>query len=421
MMKNFTYDLNINSIAKYPASPRGSSRLVRVDGEGSVSHYKNFSEAFVSLAKKGSHVVFNQSKVVNARLSVKEGEKGNNSGIEMMILDLGECIDELCNDVKLTVMIRKEEVSVGDIFTEETCGTGTFIVVDVICPWIEDEKSNGNGTECIVQCTVADDKNITLAKFLDGVGTVPIPPYLDRSADNSDISSYNNVYASGNGSVAAPTAGLHFTDELLTKIGHENISYLSLHVGAGTFKPVVTEDARDHSMHGESFVVDIGELGKIIESLENERRLIVVGTTSARTLESLYWIGVKILKNRFEGCEKDDSLSSFELGQNEWSHLAKTNVDNISAANALRAVVDFNKGKVSVSGRTSLMIAGDYDFKVVNDLVTNFHAPDSTLMLLVSAFLGSGETVRSVYEEAQDLGYKFLSYGDSCFFTKRKK
>mmetsp|Transcript_45137 Transcript_45137/g.54269 ORF Transcript_45137/g.54269 Transcript_45137/m.54269 type:complete len:175 (-) Transcript_45137:439-963(-) len=174
-------------------------------------------------------------------------------------------------------------------------------------------------------------------------------------------------------------------------------------------------------MHGESFVVDIGELGKIIESLENERRLIVVGTTSARTLESLYWIGVKILKNRFEGSEKDDSLSSFELGQNEWSHLAKTNVDNISAANALRAVVDFNKGKVSVSGRTSLMIAGDYDFKVVNDLVTNFHAPDSTLMLLVSAFLGSGETVRSVYEEAQDLGYKFLSYGDSCFFTKRKK
>mmetsp|Transcript_45137 Transcript_45137/g.54268 ORF Transcript_45137/g.54268 Transcript_45137/m.54268 type:complete len:215 (-) Transcript_45137:1059-1703(-) len=143
MMKNFTYDLNINSIAKYPASPRGSSRLVRVDGEGSVSHYKNFSEAFVSLAKKGSHVVFNQSKVVNARLSVKEGEKGNNSGIEMMILDLGECIDELCNDVKLTVMIRKEEVSVGDIFTEETCGTGTFIVVDVICPWIEDEKVMG--------------------------------------------------------------------------------------------------------------------------------------------------------------------------------------------------------------------------------------------------------------------------------------
>ncbi|OEU22792.1 Queuosine biosynthesis protein, partial [Fragilariopsis cylindrus CCMP1102] len=218
-----------------------------------------------------------------------------------------------------------------------------------------------------------EDTNIhSVSELLRSVGSVPIPPYLDRDAEASDEHAYNNVYASGEGSVAAPTAGLHFTDPLLAKIGQDNISYLSLHVGAGTFKPVVAEDVRDHAMHGETFVVSVGELQRIIESLESRKRIVVVGTTSSRTLESLYWCGAVI---------------------NDKSH-AET-----------------------ISGRTSLMIFSGYKFRVVEDLITNFHAPDSTLMLLVSAFLGNPEKVRSVYENAQDRGYRFLSYGDACYFS----
>jgi len=417
-MHDFTYNLKLNSIAKYPAEPRGSSRLIKVDSNGTVSHYNNFSESFFSLVK-GAHIVFNESKVVNARLDVRSG-RSKDRKIELMILDMGNSVDKKCNGVQLTVMIRSEKIQAGDIFTEARQGKAGFRVIKVRGPWIEDEHSNGNGTECIVECII-EDKNMNLACLLKDVGTVPIPPYLGRDAESSDEEAYNNVYAAGTGSVAAPTAGLHFTNELLTKIGDENMSFLSLHVGAGTFKPVVTKDARDHSMHGEHFSVSVNEIRRIIQSIENGKRIVVVGTTSCRTLESLYWCGVKILQNQDSACVNKKSNEMMTLQQNEWSILSKRG-SNISTLEALKAVIEDKSTTDNVQGRTSLMIVpGTYDFKVVNELVTNFHAPDSTLMLLVSAFLGGGEKVRDVYHEAQDLGYRFLSFGDVCFFSKPKK
>mmetsp|Transcript_28967 Transcript_28967/g.42281 ORF Transcript_28967/g.42281 Transcript_28967/m.42281 type:complete len:1000 (+) Transcript_28967:2-3001(+) len=412
-MNDYSYELKEESIAKYPADPRGSSRLLRVDSAGNVSHFENFSESFLPLAE-GAHIIFNESKVVNGRLEVFP--KGANEGIEMMILDLGSGIEIKSDGLQLTVMLRKEGVRVGDILTvPKSDGKTTFKVKAVVGPWIEDEKSNGNGTECIVEC-VTEEKAQLFSDFLDQVGSVPIPPYLDRDAEDSDKQAYNNVYAAGSGSVAAPTAGLHFTDELLSKIGAENTSFLSLHVGAGTFKPVVTEDARDHSMHGENFSVNVRELNRIIDSIDSGKRMIVVGTTSSRTLESLYWCGVKILRNGIDKHEK-----SLSLGQNEWAQLALGGRD-YSASEALKAVIKGKSQNDFVQGRTSLMIVpGTYDFKVVDELVTNFHAPDSTLMLLVSAFLGSGRKVRDVYHEAQNMGYRFLSYGDVCFFSRSKK
>ena len=414
-MNDFSYNLKVDSIAKYPAEPRGSSRLLRVDSLGKLTHFNNFSESFLSLAS-GAHIIFNESKVVNARVEVLES--GTEDGLELMILDLGESVEQKANGSHLTVMLRKEGAEVGDIFTGKNChGQVKFQVKQVIGPWIEDEKSNGNGTECVVECINDGDKSIS--DLLEIVGSVPIPPYLGRDAEVVDDKAYNNVYACANGSVAAPTAGLHFTDDLLAKIGDENMSFLSLHVGAGTFKPVVTEDARDHSMHGENFSVSVSELNRIIHSLENGRRMIVVGTTSCRTLESLYWCGVKILKQSEN--VKDPEQMLLHLNQNEWMQI-ENDSKKYSAAQALKAVIQNKSESGFVQGRTSLMIVpGKYNFKVVDELVTNFHAPDSTLMLLVSAFLGSGDKVRSIYHEAQDLGYRFLSYGDVCFFSKQEE
>lgn len=276
--------------------------------------------------------------------------------------------------------------------------------------WEEDEDSCGNGTECYATILSED----SLKDALNNFGTVPIPPYFHREAEESDKEAYNTVYAKGDGgSVAAPTAGLHFTDEVLSKIGPSNLSFLSLHVGAGTFKPVISKDARDHKMHQEAFSVSVHEIRRIINALEggDKKPLIAVGTTSCRTLESLFWCGVK----KIRGFETDPT--NLTLDQFEWIPL---NVgEGVPRVAALRALVDGLEDDSFLSGNTSLMIVpNSYEFKVLDHIVTNFHAPDSTLMLLVSAFLGGGDKVKFVYEDAQRKDYRFLSYGDVCLFSR---
>jgi len=264
-----------------------------------------------------------------------------------------------------------------------------------------------------MECFVRIMSNLSIEEYLNKAGSVPIPPYFHREAEDSDKEAYNNVYAAAAGSVAAPTAGLHFTNQVLSEIGEDNCSYLSLHVGAGTFKPVLVNDARDHDMHAETFSVSVREIKRIIAALQAEKPLLVVGTTSSRTLESLFWCGVKCIR----GFQVDPG--NLELGQFEWIPLAVGEGKNVSRIAALKSLVDGMDDNDVIRGRTSLMITpGSYSFKVVDHLVTNFHAPDSTLMLLVSAFLGSGGKVRRVYEEAQQNGYRFLSYGDVCMFSR---
>ena len=276
--------------------------------------------------------------------------------------------------------------------------------------WEEDEKSDGNGTECLVRIR----SPVRLDAFLETNGNVPIPPYFHRAAEESDSEAYNNVYATAGGSVAAPTAGLHFTDKVLDEIGRQdNCSYLSLHVGAGTFKPVLVEDARQHAMHAETFAVSVHEIRKIVQALDNGKPLVVVGTTCLRTLESLYWSGVKRLRGHEIDC------NDLRIEQFEWMPLL---VDNrTTRVAALKSLLQGLDDDQVVRGATSLMITpASYKIQMADHLITNFHAPDSTLMLLVSAFLGSGSKVRQVYEDAQANGFRFLSYGDSCFFTLPK-
>lgn len=276
--------------------------------------------------------------------------------------------------------------------------------------WEEEEGSGGNGCDCFVRIHSQQD----IGSFLGSNGSVPIPPYFHREAVESDKERYNTVYAQDGGSVAAPTAGLHFTDEVLNELGDSNMSSLTLHVGAGTFMPILSEDARDHKMHAEHFFVNVGELRGIVQAMEQGKSLVVVGTTSTRTLESLFWLGVK----RLRGLPKSDNVKELELGQFDYIPLSVVE-PGISPVTALNALIGDLPDHEIISGKTSLMIApGAYKFKVIEHIITNFHAPDSTLMLLVSAFLGKQSNIARIYEDAQRRGYQFLSYGDACLFSR---
>lgn len=205
----------------------------------------------------------------------------------------------------------------------------------------------------------------------------------------------------------------------MDEIGPENCSYLSLHVGAGTFKPVMVEDARDHKMHAEAFAVSVKELKSIIAAMKKKKPIIVVGTTSSRTLESLFWCGVK----RIRGLDNDPNGSDDKLflGQFDWIPLKAGEGRNITRVAAFEALCDGLDDNCILHGSTSLMISPPtYEFKVVDHLVTNFHAPDSTLMLLVSSFIedSNGSQIPKIYEDAQANGYRFLSYGDVCMFSR---
>lgn len=211
--------------------------------------------------------------------------------------------------------------------------------------------------------------------------------------------------------------GLHFTNDIMAEIGARNCSYLSLHVGAGTFKPVMVADARDHRMHAESFSVSVWELKSIINAMKAKKDIIAVGTTSSRTLESLFWNGIKKIRG-FDAPHPQNGLS---LGQFDWIPLKSGFGQQIDRVEALEALVADLDDKDTIDGTTSLMISPPYyEFQVVDHLVTNFHAPDSTLMLLVSAFIKdpNGLEITKLYEDAQKAGYRFLSYGDVCFFSK---
>lgn len=414
LMSDYSYNLKNESIARFPASPRGSSKLLRVDGSGKVKFYPNFSDIFPSLCQN-CHLVFNDSHVLDARLFVQH----NNKKMELMILDLGEVdLEAPCQETILRAMIRTCVLTKGDILRDTT--TGVSVKVESISGiWQEDETSDGNGLDCLVkiQC------DTPLDAYLDEAGSVPIPPYFQRESEEKDKESYNNVYAAASGSVAAPTAGLHFTHQLLDKLGKGNISFLTLHVGAGTFQPVLKENASEHDMHAESFVVSVIEIKRIIKCIQAEQPIMVVGTTSCRTLESLYWCGVKLLLAAAQGgAEETMDTQNLELGQFEWKALRNNSNSSLvtTPQEALQALVDScQEGESVVKGRTRLMIYPPvYKFRVVHHLVTNFHAPDSTLMLLVCAFMEHAEKIQSVYHDAQEQGYRFLSYGDVCLFSQ---
>ena len=234
---------------------------------------------------------------------------------------------------------------------------------------------------------------------------------MTRKAVESDKFRYQTIYARSEGSVAAPTAGLHFTNSVIRKLKEKNISFeeLTLHIGAGTFKPVSSSSVEEHEMHTEKIYINKSTIKKVLENTDND--VIVVGTTTMRTIESLYWFGVKLLVDK-------EPQEYIDIRQ--WDPYDQKYKKDISVQESLNATLEImqKKNMEVVSGQTQLMIVPGYEFKIPNILVTNFHIPQSTLLLLVSAFIGDGW--KDVYQYALDHDFRFLSYGDSCLFYKNQ-
>jgi S-adenosylmethionine:tRNA ribosyltransferase-isomerase len=246
---------------------------------------------------------------------------------------------------------------------------------------------------------------LSFSEILHAAGAIPLPPYLKREAEQMDTERYQTLYAGPEGSVAAPTAGLHFTSTIFNKLKEKNIKidFLTLHVGAGTFKPVKTATMAEHEMHAEFFTASLDTIKSLIKT--RDRDIIAVGTTSLRTLESLYWMGVKIL----------DQRSDLNIRQWETYDMVHKNISPTAALEALQDHMIKN-GMQKLTSKTQLLIVPGYEFRLVTGLVTNFHQPQSTLLLLVAAFIG--KSWKQVYDHALNNNFRFLSYGDGCLLWK---
>lgn len=400
-MDDYQYDLPADRIASHPLNKRDSSKLLLfLNKEISETRFNEIDKFLHS----GDLLVANQTKVVQARLvfSTSSGAR-----LELFCLEPGDSGMELVH-----AMQTKGSV-------EWKCMAGN------LRKWKPDEvlfmrPDLAEGLEMEARLLVREEGfvrvlfswkpiNLSFAELLEKLGKVPLPPYLRREADAEDKERYQTVFASLEGSVAAPTAGLHFTEEVLNKLAEKGIqqALLTLHVGAGTFKPVSAERLKDHDMHREEIIASLDLIGQVAGC---ESNLISVGTTSLRTLESLYWTAVKGMT---EGSlqEKIDVDQWYPYGFHE-----EDLPDRKSAFSYLYSEMQ-EKGISELKGHTRLLIAPGYKVRSADFLLTNFHQPGSTLILLVSACIG--DSWKQVYKYAIENDFRFLSYGDSSLLKIR--
>ncbi len=407
-MEDYTYELPDGKIAKYPLEDRAASKLLVYD-RGNISH-----APFRDIVKlTGGHgiMVLNNSKVIQARILIN---KPSGAGIEIFLLEpldpagYSEAFSASPGCRWKCMTGNKKRWKSGKLSKEFMAG-GSEVTLKTLMT-----ADHGSWQE--IQFTWEPD-NLPFGLVIDGAGLTPVPPYLDRSPVPEDKSWYQTVYSRFEGSVAAPTAGLHFTGDILDKLRRIGsvTGEITLHVGAGTFVPVKSETPCTHTMHAEHFSVADKTIRQIIDHAGS---VTAIGTTSVRTLESLYWLGIKeltgisqVARNQFENNQKTtgSSLCRFNLSQWEYIDLP----GDIPAKVALEAVLHklAVEGEDVLEAKTEMMIIPGYQFRVTDRLITNFHQPGSTLLLLVAAFIG--EDWRRVYEYALKNDFRFLSYGDS--------
>jgi len=392
-INDFDYDLPNERIALFPLENRDQSKLlIFKDEEIKEDRFENISTHI----PKESLLVFNNSKVINARIVF---EKSTGSKIEIFCLEpAGETHEYASVMAEKGSSIWKCFVGGVSKWKIEFLEKSVFINDKEI---VFKAKIISNLSEGFIVKFEWNDETISFAEVLDKTGDVPLPPYIKRSTELTDTSRYQTVYAQLDGSVAAPTAGLHFTEQILAQLNQHQIhqAFVTLHVGAGTFKPVKSETMQAHEMHSEWVDVDINTIQKIIDQKE---LIIAVGTTSLRTLESLYWLGVKSILNPDIEMLDIQQWDAYELPANEISKEA--------ALTALLAWMN-KKGVSRIFTTTQLLITPGYQFKIVKAMVTNFHQPKSTLLLLVAAAIGL--KWKTCYEYALENGFRFLSYGDA--------
>ncbi|MDX9728793.1 MAG: S-adenosylmethionine:tRNA ribosyltransferase-isomerase [Bacteroidales bacterium] len=388
---DYTYDLPQERIAKYPLPERDSSRLLVWDG-GSISD-RHFRE-LPMLADRDAMMVFNNTRVIRARLIFRK--------------ESGALIEVFCLEPHLPAEFQSNLASGGPV--EWKCLIGNLkrwkhgrlesrFVHSGKEYLLTAERSGPDGDSFIVRFAW-NDVQLSFADVLESIGHMPIPPYLGRDDEESDRSTYQTTYARISGSVAAPTAGLHFTPAVMEALQRNGIDHaeVTLHVSAGTFRPVKTELIGDHMMHSEHFYVSREVLQRL-----RDRKITAVGTTAVRTIESLYWLGLSSAEGRWPATGTP-SVAQWEPYERD----AET--DPAVAIDSLLSVMQ-QQGLDILEARTDIIIVPGYRFRIVNNMLTNFHQPDSTLLLLVAAF--TGEAWRDIYAHALSSGYRFLSYGDS--------
>lgn len=386
-IQDYTYTLPEERIADVPLEHRDASKLL-VYNHGKIEHRK-----FTSLPgylPANTLLFFNNTKVIPARIYF---HKETGATIEVFLLQPVQPSSILAETMQAT----------------KSCQW--YCTIGNLKRWKDQLKLSKNFEGGVVTAELINREqglveffwspaNLSFAEIISKVGITPLPPYIKRDANQDDVTRYQTVYSHHEGAVAAPTAGLHFTDAVLEALHVKGIKkdFLTLHVSAGTFQPVKTENAREHNMHQEQVMVNLQNIENL---LQDDSTIVAVGTTSMRTLESLYWFGVKLVY---------DANATFFIDQEE----AYRNYPNLpDKKEALMAVKNYMKeNKLStLIGHTSIYILPGYTFRICRGLITNFHLPGSTLMLLVAAFVG--EDWKKIYQQALDNNYRFLSFGDS--------
>lgn len=393
-IEDFNYPLPDERIAKHPLADRAACKLLVRTAEGEISEHI-FAE-LPALLPADAMLVYNNTRVINARLRFRKGERHDGATIEIFCLEPVEPADYAVSFATTERCSWKCFVGNSKRWKEGPLTMPLEIGDERLT--LTAERSGRQGNASVVTFTW-DNPRVTLSQIISAAGEIPIPPYLNRDTEATDFTDYQTVYSHIDGSVAAPTAGLHFTDEVLAEISRRGIPRreLTLHVGAGTFQPVKSDEIGEHEMHSEFIAVPVT---LIRELAATDRRIIAVGTTSVRTLESLYHAGKLIAAGQWDG----------EVPQ--WTPYEDADLE-IPVSEALTAVADYAEanGSDTFMAQTRIIIAPGYDYKVVKGMVTNFHQPQSTLLLLVSAFT-RGDW-RPMYDFALGHGFRFLSYGDA--------
>jgi S-adenosylmethionine:tRNA ribosyltransferase-isomerase len=394
-IKDFTYCLPEDRIAKYPLPERDASKLL-IYKEGKITEdiFQNIAEHIPA----GSHLFFNDSKVIEARLFFQKPTGGI---IEIFCLEPHSIYPDIA-----TAMMQFKKVVWHCLVGGASKWKKGFVPEKKIFQGTKSFTLRAKYIEKLSDCFVIefswDAAALSFAEVLHRAGAIPLPPYIKRDAEVSDAERYQTIYAQHDGSVAAPTAGLHFTERIFKQLKAKNIftDFVTLHIGAGTFKPVKSETMQEHEMHAEYIKVS----AKTVENILRfpEQNIIAAGTTSLRAIESLYWLGVKLY------LIKDTQPS--ELTQWESYELEKY---KLPVRDALQALLDYMKKSEldNFPARTKMLIAPGYKPKIANAIITNFHLPNSTLLLLVAAL--TGDDWKDIYNYALRNNFRFLSYGDS--------
>ena len=397
-LDEYDYDLPEERIAQYPLEKRDGSKLLLYDrGRITRDVFSNIHKYIPS----GSLLVFNNTSVIKARILFSK-----RTGAEIEVF----CLEPLLPAEYETAFIAGAPVEwkciVGNLKKWKN-GTihKSFVYNNNKCELVAEKiKPEGEAWRIRFSWNCND---LSFGNIIEKIGHVPLPPYLKREDEEEDKIRYQTVYSSVKGSVAAPTAGLHFTENIFRRLDEKGIRKveLTLHVGAGTFQPVKSEKITGHVMHSEQFFIDEVSIGQLIEF---SGRIIPVGTTSVRTIESLYWLGVKALNNRI--------TSDSDLCVGQWEpYDSKTTVSSKEALEALLKLIK-ERNKRFLHASTSIMIVPGYKFRLTDGMLTNFHQPRSTLLLLISAWVGSNW--KSIYRYAFDNDFRFLSYGDSSLLLR---